>query len=113
MMRGFADRWANLRPALPAAMVWVMLAHGVAHACAVCGHATTPGDPLGRGFYWGMLFLLAMPFSVVGTMGGWVAYRYWRAGRRRRAADASPWSLRQKVWAIFPGRPWTQKESES
>ena len=111
-MTGIADRRAVLLPALLAAIAGVMLAHGVAQACAVCGHATTPGDPLGRGFYWGMLFLLATPFTVVGTIGGWLAYRYWRAGRVRRA-DASSWSLREKVWATLPGRPWTRKESES
>jgi hypothetical protein len=112
MMTGMTDRRANLRLVLLAAIAGVLLAHGVAHACAVCGHATTLGDPLGRGFYWGMLFLLAMPFSVVGTIGGWLAYRYWRAGHPRRAG-ASPWGLRQKVWATLPGHPWTQKESES
>ena len=111
-MTGIADRRAILLLALLTAIVGVMLAHGVAHACAVCGHATTPGDPLGRGFYWGMLFLLATPFAVVGTIGGWLAYWYWRAAHSRRA-DASPWSLWEKVWAVLPGRPWTQKESES
>ena len=111
-MTGITDRRAILLLALLTAIAGVMLAHGVAHACAVCGHATTPGDPLGRGFYWGMLFLLAMPFAVVGTIGGWLAYWYWRAGHSRRA-DASPWSLREKVLAFLPGRPWTQKESES
>jgi hypothetical protein len=59
-----------------------------------------------------MLFLLAMPFSVVGTIGGWLAYRYWRAGHGRRA-EAPAWGFREKGWAILPGRPWTQKESES
>ncbi len=110
-MTAVADRWAILSLALLAAIAGVALAHGDAQACAVCGHATTPGDPLGRGFYWGMLFLLATPFAVVGTIGGLLAYWYWRAGRGRRA-DPPLWSLRAKAWASLPGRPWTRKESE-
>jgi hypothetical protein len=88
----------------------VGLAAGPAQACAVCGHATTPGDPLGRGFYWGMLFLLAMPFTVVGGFGGWVAYMYWRARHPR------PTSLRDlavKARALLPARIWIRKESET
>lgn len=111
-MTGIADRRAILLLSLLAAIAGVMPAHGVAHACAVCGHSTTPGDPLGQGFYWGMLFLLAMPFAVVGTIGGWLAYWYWRAGRSGRAG-APLRSLREKVRATLPGRPWTRKESES
>jgi hypothetical protein len=55
-------------------------------ACAVCG--TGPGiqdDPAARGFYWGILFLMAMPFAVAGSIGAWLIYRYWRVhGFQRR-----------------------------
>jgi len=37
------------------------------------------GDPTARGFYWGVLFLMALPFAVAGSIGGWLVYRYWRA----------------------------------
>ncbi len=64
----------------------------VAHACAVCGTGPgVAGDPTARGFYWGILFLMAMPFAVTGSIGAWLVYRYWRAsaGRWRKAPGAS------------------------
>ncbi len=64
----------------------------VAQACAVCGTGPgVAGDPTARGFYWGILFLMAMPFAVTGSIGAWLVYRYWRAsaGRRRKALGAS------------------------
>jgi hypothetical protein len=58
----------------------VLLVPATVQACAVCG--TGPGvadDPTLRGFYWGILFLMAMPFAVAGSIGAWMVYRYWRA----------------------------------
>ncbi len=77
-----------------------LLAPAVAQACAVCG--TGPGvigDPTARGFYWGVLFLMAMPFAVAGSIGAWLAYRYWQA-----SAGGGPKAL---------GAPlaWIHKES--
>ena len=34
----------------------------------------------GSGFNWSILFLMAVPYAVVGAVGGWLFYRY-RAGR--------------------------------
>ncbi len=86
---------------------------GPAHACAVCGFGQgTPGDPVARGFYWGVLFLVATPFTIVGAFGGWLAYMYWRA--RRGGRMASPVELlRAKLRAPLKAMAWTQKESES
>jgi hypothetical protein len=44
-----------------------------ASACAVCGGAED------NGYYWGMLFLLSMPFTVGSLVGGWLLYSYHRA----------------------------------
>ena len=44
-----------------------------AHACAVCGGAED------NGYFWGMLFLMSMPFTVVSLVGGWLLYTYRRA----------------------------------
>jgi hypothetical protein len=68
-----------------------LLVPAIAGACAVCG--TGPGiagDPTARGFYWGILFLMAMPFAVAGSIGAWLAYRYWwaSAGGGRKALGA-------------------------
>jgi hypothetical protein len=62
-----------------------LLAPVAAQACAVCwtGTGGSEQDPLARGFYWGVLFLMAMPFAVVATIGGWLWYAH-RRGRRPR-----------------------------
>jgi hypothetical protein len=43
-----------------------------ASACAVCGGAED------NGYFWGMLFLLSMPFMVGSLVGGWLLYSYHR-----------------------------------
>ena len=81
-----------------AGQAWLVPA--VAQACAVCGTGPgVPGDPTARGFYWGILFLMALPFTVFGAVAGWLLYRYWRA-------SGHSW---RRLWA---GRlAWTHKES--
>jgi hypothetical protein len=77
-----------------------LLVPAVARACAVCGMGPgVAGDPTARGFYWGILFLMAMPFAVAGSIGAWLVYRYWRvrAGRWEKTL-AAPFA-------------WTHKES--
>jgi hypothetical protein len=44
-----------------------------AHACAVCAGS---GD---NGYFWGVLFLMSMPFVVGSSIGGWLLYSYRRA----------------------------------
>jgi H+/Cl- antiporter ClcA len=51
-----------------------------AHACAVC---VGTGD---HGYFWGVLFLMAMPFTVGGFIGGWLLYHY----RRAQAGRVTP-----------------------
>lgn len=65
---------------LLAASVEVVLAQG----CAMCGTAFTPDDPVTNAFAWSVLFLIAMPYTLCGVVGGWLAYRYRRAGTARR-----------------------------
>jgi hypothetical protein len=58
----------------------VLVVPAAVEACAVCGTGPgVAGDPTARGFYWGILFLMAMPFAVVGSIGAWLVYRYWQA----------------------------------
>jgi len=33
------------------------------------------------GFHWSTVFLMAMPYVVVGSLGGWLVYKFRRAGR--------------------------------
>jgi hypothetical protein len=56
-------------------IAWAILAiPAVAQACAVC-FGSSPED---AGYVWGILFLMAMPFLVAGTIGGWILYCYHR-----------------------------------
>ena len=69
-----------------------LLFPAIAEACAVCGTGLgVAGDPTARGFYWGILFLMAMPFAVAGSIGAWLVYRYWcaSAGGWQKALGAA------------------------
>jgi len=68
-----------------------------ARACAIC---VGPGDDA---YFWAVLFLMLMPFTLGGSIGGWLLYTYWRAqsggqriipslglGRLRHRASPSP-----------------------
>jgi hypothetical protein len=46
-------------------------------ACAVCVGSSVED----YGYYWGVLFLMAMPFTVGGVIGGWLIYAYRRSRR--------------------------------
>jgi hypothetical protein len=59
--------------------------HAFAQGCAMCGTALKD-DQLGQAFGWSVLFLIAAPYSVVGLLGGYIFYAYWRPGARRRAS---------------------------
>jgi hypothetical protein len=59
--------------------------HALAQGCAMCGTALKD-DQLGQAFGWSVLFLIAAPYSVVGLLGGYIFYAYWRPAARRRAS---------------------------
>ncbi len=82
-----------------AAGVWLVPV--AAQACAVCwtGAGSPEHDALARGFYWGVLFLMAMPFAVAASIGGWLWYAH-RRGRGRRRKETSVQAL-----------AWTQQRS--
>jgi heme/copper-type cytochrome/quinol oxidase subunit 2 len=65
-----------------------LLLPAVLSACPLCKDAldNTPGGSagLGRGFYWSILLMIAVPWTAVGT----VAFLIWR--KRRRAGSAGP-----------------------
>ena len=46
-----------------------------AHACAVCVGSSAED----QGYFWGVLFLMAMPFAIGSLIGGWLLYHYRRA----------------------------------
>ena len=48
-------------------------------ACPAC---KTLDDPIAKGFNFSILFLMAMPFTVFGVIGGTVYLQYRRANRK-------------------------------
>ena len=61
----------------------------IANACAVCWAGD--GGPIEEAFNWSVLFLMAMPYAVVGSIAGWLAYSYRRsAAKQHRNEVAQP-----------------------
>ena len=56
-------------------LIWPTLSY----ACAVCGGAED------NGYFWGVLFLMSMPFAIGSVIGGWLWYSY-----RRSSPAATP-----------------------
>jgi len=65
---------------LPAGLA-ATFAPTLACACAVC--LTGDGDPTANAFNWSVLFLMATPYAVVGSIAGWLVYSYRRAAAKR------------------------------
>ncbi len=71
------------------ALAFVMLrAPTIGLACEACKDAVKE-DPVGTALSATTLVLIAMPLLLIGSIGGWVAYVYWRAARRALAGAAS------------------------
>ena len=78
-----------------------VLSHSVAHACAVCLTGAAD-DPLTDAFNWSVLFLMAMPYSVLGSIGAFLFYNYRRSAKRAGEPSAKT--------TIMP-LTWIHKES--
>jgi hypothetical protein len=59
-----------------------------AHACSVCWDLSS-NDLSSRAMNWSILFLMAMPFTIVGSIGGWLVYKYRHAPKAGRQRPAS------------------------
>jgi hypothetical protein len=73
-------------------------------ACAVCltGGAN---DPVQDAFNWSVLFLMAAPYTIVGSIGGWLFYRY----RRSAAANDGATPTNNPIFRLG----WLQKGVEN
>ena len=61
-------------------LILVMLVAPISiEACPGC---KTLDDPIAKGFNWSVLFLMAMPFTVFGLIGGTVYLQYRQANRK-------------------------------
>ncbi len=50
-----------------------------AEAGSVYANGTAADDSITRAYNWGVLFLMAMPYVVAGSIAGWIVYSYRRA----------------------------------
>ena len=75
------------------AIVIVLLIASVAAACPNCKEGLAQNDPQGQsiaaGYYYSILFMLSMPFLIVGSFSGWMYFAVRKARREREAAAAS------------------------
>jgi hypothetical protein len=53
----------------------------LAQGCAMCKTIGGAEDPLARGLNVSILFLVSMPFFLLGSVGGWFYYLYRRSRR--------------------------------
>ncbi|MBI4529460.1 MAG: hypothetical protein HY695_37155 [Deltaproteobacteria bacterium] len=75
------------------------LAHPlVARACSVCVSGSG-NDPVADAFNWSVLFLMATPYTTVGSIAGWIFFRYRRAASKHQPKNTS----RARFYA-WPGR---------
>ncbi len=77
--------WAALFVAIAA-----LLFNSAAHACAVCIFGAA-GDPLTDAFNWSILFLMAMPYTILVSIAGFLFYSHRRAVKKARSeAEKAP-----------------------
>jgi len=73
------------------ALAVVVLIAGVVHACPTCSDGLANADPqhqsVAAGYYYSILFMMSMPFAILGTFGS-LAYLSIRRARDRQAVDA-------------------------
>lgn len=93
-MAGSSPQFPPVRPAvrrimMAAVIVVCGLAVGEAFGCPNCKDAVNTADPeglnLARGYFYSILIMLAMPFTLVGSFGAYV----WREMRRQKREGAS------------------------
>ncbi|MFM9057554.1 MAG: hypothetical protein ACKOSQ_00230 [Planctomycetaceae bacterium] len=82
----------RFRPVLAGALLVALVAAADAFGCPNCKDAVDTSDPeglnLARGYFYSILLMLAMPFTLAGSFGCYV----WREVRRQRreAQDGEP-----------------------
>jgi uncharacterized membrane protein len=81
-------RWSLIALAL----VLVLLIATVAGACPTCKEGLAQNDPQGEsiaaGYYYSILFMMAMPFAVLGTFGS-LAYLSIRRARSQQLPSSA------------------------
>jgi len=77
---------------LVAALLLVMTLESVVSACPTCKDTLAANDPsrqnMVRGYFYSILFMLAMPFTILTALSGYFYYEVRKA--RRLKAQAAP-----------------------
>ena len=81
-------RIAGVARSVAAALLPMLCVPSVVRACEACKDAVKD-DPVGTALSATTLLLIAMPMVLIGSIGGWVSYVYWRANRRPAVGDGS------------------------
>lgn len=63
--------------------------HSAAHACSVCLNGAG-GARLTDAFNWSVIFLMAMPYTILFSVVGFFFYAYRRAAKKAREAESAP-----------------------
>lgn len=71
--------WTTLPGVLAAGSAWAQ--------CAMCGTAVQGDDPLARGILWSVIFLISLPYAIVGTF---VLALFWLSRRERLHRESAP-----------------------
>ena len=67
-------------------------------SCAVCLTGASANDPVTDAFNWSVLFLMAMPYTVVGSVAGWLAYAHWRAAAKKDGGPGKKARILRLAW---------------
>jgi hypothetical protein len=93
MTHGFQISLSSIKKTARAVapLTLVLLVAGVASACPTCTDGLAQNDPQGRaiaaGFYYSILFMMAMPFAILASFGG-LAYLSVRRAQQASTASA-------------------------
>ena len=70
-------------------LIVVVAVASIAEACPGCKQALAENDPgrnrVAKGYFWSILFMMAMPFTIVGTFG---TCAYFQIRRARSQAES-------------------------
>ena len=82
--------------ALLLTLVLIAFVPAVVLACPACSKALE-GTDVGAGFNASILFMIIMPFALVGVMAGGLSYRYRLLNRGNRGAISNGLELKESV----------------
>jgi hypothetical protein len=90
MMRWVPSRFQRLAAVVAATCgAAVFPRESLAQGCAMCAtYLSGATDPRAYAFKVSIIFLMVMPFIVVGSAGGWIVWMHWRSRPPRPVRQA-------------------------